>query len=157
MRDYDKYPIVIKDYNYMFTALFGLICLFYGFYTLFTEQSKSPTIWGIAMGGAIVCLSFFFRGHKRIKIVLLNNSIKFLRKKYILHEYETIEEIKLDEITDIRRTYNEISHRTEAPTDLQHLFSVIIFLPLLIFHPLFILIKFFFHIFKGGISNYRFF
>ncbi|MDR0666944.1 MAG: hypothetical protein LBF71_06005 [Campylobacteraceae bacterium] len=156
-RDYDKNPIVIKDYNYTFIALFGLIFLCYGVYALFMPQSYSPAIWSIAMGGSVICISFFFRGYKKRKIILSNDSIKFIKKNYTLHEYKIIEKIKLNEITDIRKTYNEISHKTEMPTDLQHLFSITLFVTLPIFHPFFILIKLFFHIFKDGISSYRFF
>jgi hypothetical protein len=157
MRDYDKDPIVIEDYNYIFIALFGLIALPYGVYIFVTQQSTSPAILGMAIGGTIICISFFFRGYKRRKIILSNDSIKFFKKNYTLQQYEMIEEIKLNEITDIRKTYNDVSHKTEMPTDLQQLFYIIVFLPLLAFHPLFILTKLFFHILKDGISSYRFF
>jgi hypothetical protein len=57
---------------------------------------------------------------------------------------------------DIKKTYNDLYHKSQKPTDLQLGLMFIIFLPMLLGHLLLIINKFLFHLCKD-IMGYKFF
>ncbi|MDR1285091.1 MAG: hypothetical protein LBJ88_02695 [Campylobacteraceae bacterium] len=151
MRDYDKNPIIIKDYNYIFLPLLFLPFIPVIIYTILYVTDTS--YYGLGLVTAIVYMHMclFFRAFNKRTIVLSSNSIKFFHKNKIL------ETIYLDEITDIKRTFSILYHKSQVISDIVKFFQILLFpigfvtwyLPLTI-------IKFFFHFFKRG-SKYRFF
>jgi hypothetical protein len=151
MRDYDKNPIVIKDYNYIFLSMLGFVAFPYIIYTIINGMYSSALILGWCMGEALILIVKFFMITGKRKIILSNNDIKFVCKDKV------IEQIQVDKKIDARKTYNDIYHKSQKPTDLQQGLTFVIFLPLLfIGHLPLIFNKFFFHLFKG-INGYKFF
>jgi hypothetical protein len=93
-----------------------------------------------------------FSAYDARKIVLSNSSIKFFQYDRI------IEEIKIDELTDIRKTYSVLYHKSQHPNDIHKaLLPIFFFLSLLIWHLPIVIFKFFFHLFKDGWKSYHFF
>jgi hypothetical protein len=151
MRDYDKNPIIIKDYNYIFLPLLFLPFIPMIFYVILYVSNTS--YYGLGLVTAIVYLHMclFFRAFNKREIILSNNSIKFFHKDKIL------ESINLDEITDINRTFSILYHKSQVVSDIGKFFQILLF-PLVLatwYLPL-IVIKFFFHLFRRN-SKYRFF
>jgi hypothetical protein len=125
-------------------------------YILFFVEISGGSVF---VGGTIglIALHIFINTSNAIKafnkrnIVLSNQSIKFL------HEGRVLEEIKLDEITDIKRTFSSLYHKSQVVSDIIKGILIIVFpfVCILWFLPL-IIVKFCFHLFKKG-SRYRFF
>ena len=100
--DYDKEPIIIEDYNSLFIFLLNIslipIIVYIYIYNPggLDEGSLSRNIVITSF-----FMSFFIRPYLKSKgkrkIVLTNNDIKFK------HENKILEEIKLSEITDIKK------------------------------------------------------
>jgi hypothetical protein len=86
---------------------------------------------------------------------LSNNSIKFLQHNRV------IEEIKIDDIMDVRKTYTVSCHKSQYPnSDINwgHSSTFFILLPItfVAYLPI-IIFKFFFHLLKDGWKSYHFF
>ncbi|MDR1285087.1 MAG: hypothetical protein LBJ88_02675 [Campylobacteraceae bacterium] len=152
MRDYDKNPIIIKDYNYIFFPLYHLLAMPMLVYALFYVPKASPIACGLAAAVIYGNMRIFFRAFDKRTIVLSNNSIKFLHKDKVL------EKINLDEVASINRTFFIIYHKSQLVSETVKKIQKIFFLPLawLLWYLPIIIIKFFFHLFKRG-SKYRFF
>jgi uncharacterized membrane protein YjjP (DUF1212 family) len=143
-RDYDKNPIVVKDYNYVFLLCCYLVyspCIIYILF--FAHINGGPVFVGGTIGLYIVAIianiKIFSKAFNKRKIVLSNNSIKFF------HEDKILESINLDEITSINRTFSILYHKSQSVSDtikfFQRLLSPVVFV--LWFLPL-ITSKFFF-------------
>jgi hypothetical protein len=148
MRDYDKNPIIIKDYNYIFFPLYILLSVLPMLgYVLIYIPKVSPIGCGLAAGAVYINMSTFLRAFNKRTIVLSNNSIKFFHKDKVL------ESINLDEITDINRTFSIMYHKSQVPSETVKKIQKILFLPWILILWLvgylpFIIIKFFFHFFR---------
>ncbi|MDH1976916.1 hypothetical protein, partial [Aliarcobacter butzleri] len=114
--DYDKNPIEIKDYNTLFAFLITIsmipIVIYAYMHNLNTPGGMSEAslyrnvfiIIPFLMKPYIIA---YLKSRNKRKIILMNDSIKFV------HENKTIEEIKIFEITDIKRTYSDLYHKTQ--------------------------------------------
>ena len=89
--------------------------------------------------------------HNKRKIVLNAERISFL------HENVVLESIKLDEITDIRRTYSDYYHNSQDVHPLAKFISYILFPLAMLIHASLLLSKFFFHVKMDGLQSYRFY
>ena len=68
-----------------------------------------------------------------------------------------MENIKIEEITDIRKTFSDLYHKSQYPNAFGRLMSYIL-LPIAIYMNISLLIsKLFFHIYKDGYKSYRFY
>ncbi|BAK71249.1 hypothetical protein [Aliarcobacter butzleri] len=168
--DYDKNPIEIKDYNTLFAFLITIsmipIVIYAYMHNLNTPGGMSEAslyrnvfiIIPFLMKPYIIA---YLKSRNKRKIILMNDSIKFV------HENKTIEEIKIFEITDIKRTYSDLYHKTQIIGELSYIAFVFVFIILLIADMLYILlfiypilhicliiIKYFFHKIKD--KNYKF-
>lgn len=108
-RDYDKDPIVIEDYNPLFFVLF---IVFVGIYLTYlfvvnpneSHNSGSRSFWFAYFIGFLLLptITFYRYIHKNNrKVILENNAITYREDKVVL------EKIDINEIVDIRRTFND--------------------------------------------------
>lgn len=156
-RDYDKDPIVIEDYNPLFSVLIVLVVSIWFFGTYFltsTKHSSHSMYWLAHFAGysfiPVVAFYFYFRKSKR-KVVMENNVITYRENTKIL------ESIFLNEISDIRRTFNDY-YRKEQNRNPDY--TIRIFLGRLlapIEYVILLINKMLFHLVKNGLSTYRVF
>lgn len=156
LRDYDKDPIVIEDYNPLFLALFAfsaipIIILIYIFNPGGTsEDSLARNVFVILPLLIFPYIYGYFKAKGKRTIVLNNSEIKLLDNSY------AIEKISLAEITDIRRTYSDLYHKSQYEGDFGKFLSIL-FLPFVVIrHCILIVSKFLFHILLDRKSQYRF-
>ncbi|MCT7609827.1 hypothetical protein N5U14_03100 [Aliarcobacter butzleri] len=141
--DYDKNPIEIKDYNTLFAFLITIsmipIVIYAYMHNLNTPGGMSEAslyrnvfiIIPFLMKPYIIA---YLKSRNKRKIILMNDSIKFV------HENKTIEEIKIFEITDIKRTYSDLYHKTQIIGELSYIAFIFVFIILLIADMLYILL-----------------
>ncbi|MCG3719172.1 hypothetical protein ACOTVQ_06325 [Aliarcobacter butzleri] len=141
--DYDKNPIEIKDYNTLFAFLITIsmipIVIYAYMHNLNTPGGMSEAslyrnvfiIIPFLMKPYIIA---YLKSRNKRKIILMNDSIKFV------HENRTIEEIKIFEITDIKRTYSDLYHKTQIIGELSYIAFIFVFIILLIADMLYILL-----------------
>jgi len=156
-RDYDKESIVIEDYNPLFKILMILVASIW-FIDIFIDplkhMSHSQVFWSSHFFGFVfipaIGFYFYFRKAKR-KIILENNLLVYRENT------EDLEVIALEEINDIRRTFNDY-YRKEQNMDQDH--TIRIFLGRLV-SPIEYLILLFnkvlFHLIKNRLSAYKVF
>lgn len=141
--DYDKNPIEIKDYNTLFEFLITIsmipIAIYAYIHNLNTpggmsESSLNRHIFIIIPFLMMPYIRAYLRARNKRKIILMNDSIKFM------HENKTIEEIKISEITDIKRTYSDLYHKTQVIGELSYIAFIFVFIILLIADMLYILL-----------------
>jgi hypothetical protein len=156
MRDYDKYPIIIKDYNYIFVPL-GMFLVFLWLLYIIINSTTPISAGATAVCGAAVSRSLWdlYWAYDARKIVLSNSSIKFLQNNRI------IEEIKINDIMDVRKTYTVSCHKSQYPnSDINcgssSIFSMFLPITFVAYLPI-IIFKFFFHLLKDGWKSYHFF
>ncbi len=156
IRDYDKEPIVIKDYNPLFLATYNLYLVpFMIFIYIFNPggASSSSLSFGLLVivpAMMIPYIKSYFDSKDKRKIVLTNDSITFY------HEDTILEKIALEEITDIKKTYSDYYH--ESQNDKIVKFVSLILFPLIItVHIPLIISKLIFHIYHDSYKSYRFF
>ncbi|MDR1285092.1 MAG: hypothetical protein LBJ88_02700 [Campylobacteraceae bacterium] len=156
-RDYDKNPIIIKDYNYIFTPLFICCLIPFAVYAfLYNPGELSATSLAINTFmifslSILPALSIYRKARNKRTILLLNKSIQFS------HADKIVEEIYLNDIADIKRTYSDIYHKSQELTGFQKVFvHTLSFLMPIVWHMPLITLKFFFHFFKKG-SQYHLF
>jgi hypothetical protein len=152
MRDYDKNPIIIKDYNYIFFPLYHLFAIPMLIYIFFYVPKASYIGFGLAGAAVYKNICIFFEAFNKRSIILSNNSIRFL------HKDKTLEIINLDKITSINRTFFVIYHKSQLMSERVKKIQKTFFLPLawLLWYLPIIIMKFFFHLFRNG-SKYRLF
>ena len=151
MRDYDKRPIVIKDYNSIFMFLVAMPWLISSFYFLFTHHNKAAFSFLIAQTFYFNIRPYIFSGRKR-SVKLSNNKIEFLQADNI------IESINLDEKFEIYKTFDDYYHKSQNLSDFQKKVKWISILLLWIGHyPFFLLSKILFYFFKTKGTFYKFY
>jgi hypothetical protein len=114
-RDYDKEPIVIKDYNSLFLCLYMvsfmpllIIIVIYNPYNV-EKDNLFRNLLIIVPLIIYPYVSAYFRAKGKRKIVLENKCIRFL------HENILIEKINISDISEIKKTYSDIYHKTQYP------------------------------------------
>ncbi len=168
IKNYDKEPIIIKDFNSLFLfllqmALIPIMILVYIYNPGGTsDDSLFRNIFIIIPAMMYPYTRAYFKSRGKRKILLTNDSIKFM------HESIVIEEILISEITDIKKTYSDIYHRSQYPSELGKIgfFALIPLLAyfidwkFLLIYPVvygyLILAKFVFHKIKDKGYKYRF-
>lgn len=155
-RDYDKDPIVIEDYNYIFYVLYviwgGIIIAYMYLINPFGNTNHiSKNFWFMhfIVMSALPIITFYFQMKKSKRSIILNeNDILFKENETVL------ERIELKNIESIHRTFNDYYRKNQEVED----WSVILifaFLPInLTIH---LINKFLFHLYKNGLKNYKFF
>ncbi|WP_418186876.1 hypothetical protein [Aliarcobacter lanthieri] len=138
--DYDKEPIIINDYNSLFLCIFHIslipIMIFLYIYNPFETDKNSlfRNFFIIIPFFLALYIRPYFKAKDKRKIILTNDNIKFM------HENKTIEEIKIFEITDIKRTYSDLYHKTQVIGELSYIAFIFVFIILLIADMLYILL-----------------
>jgi hypothetical protein len=155
MRDYDKNPIIIKDYNYIFLPLYYMLLIPFCIFVLVVNpgnvnHATMAIFFCLCLVPVIDGANMLFSLKNKRKIILLNKTIKFM------HEDRVIEEIYLARITDIRRTHSDIYHKSQKMPFISKILLPIAFpLPLILWHLPLIMMKFIFFLPKRDIG-YRF-
>ena len=151
MRDYDKRPIVIKDYNSIFMLLVAMPWLISSFYFLFTHHNKAAFSFLIAQTFYFNIRPYIFSGRKR-SVKLSNNKIEFLQADNI------IESINLDEKFEIYKTFDDYYHKSQNLSNLQKKVKWIsVVLLWIAYYPFFLLSKILFYFFKTKGTFYKFY
>ena len=151
MRDYDKRPIVIKDYNSIFMFLVAMPWLISSFYFLFTHHNKAAFSFLIAQTFYFNIRPYIFSGRKR-SVKLSNNKIGFLQADNI------IESINLDEKFEIYKTFDDYYHKSQNLSNLQKKVKWIsVVLLWIVYYPFFFLSKTLFYFFKTKGTFYKFY
>ena len=151
MRDYDKRPIVIKDYNSIFSCLFSLPFVLGCFIALFVFKNKIVISALIGQMFFIHIRPYIFYGRKR-SIRLFNKRIDFCQNNHL------VESINFDEKFEIYKTFDDYYHKTQKLDKFANFFRFIsvpvsyflYYLPILI-------IKFLFYFFKTKGTFYKFY
>lgn len=168
--DYDKNPIEIKDYNtlFYFIVMAMLIpILIYIFWFNSGGLSKDSLFRNIVIIIPLCMypfLSTYLKSKGKRKVILTRDSIKFI------HENKIIEEIKISEITEIKKTFNNIYHKSQKLNELrsffmyllifvivisQKLYNILLVIPF--FHLFILFVKYIFHKMKDKKYKYRLF
>lgn len=166
-RDYDENPIIIEDHNSLFIFLFLLnllpIMILVYIYNPgdASEESLFRNIFLIIPLTMYPYARTYFKSKGKRKILLLNETIKFI------HESNIIEEIEIKKISEIKKTYSDIYHKSQK-MNLIEAIGIYIIYPLVViisslyylllipilFHFFLIITKFIFHKMKD--INYSF-
>ncbi len=156
-RDYDKEPIIIKDYNPLFLAAYNLYLVpFMVFVYIFNPGGTSSSSLGFGLLIVVPAMMtpyikpYFYAKDKR-KIVLSNDNITFY------HEDTVLEKIALKEITDIKKTYSDYYHESQEVNKVIKIITYILFPLAVSIHLTLLISKFIFHIHHDGYESYRFF
>ncbi|MDD4855915.1 MAG: hypothetical protein PHQ22_10160 [Sulfuricurvum sp.] len=155
-RDYDKDPIVIEDYNYIFYILYviwggAIIAYLYLVNPFHNSNEVSKRFWLLhfIIMSVLPIITFYFQMRKsKRKLFLQENEIVFKENEKI------IEKIDLKNVQSIKRTFNDYYMKNQDIEDWSIVF-VVLFLPFNL--PIQLINKFLFHVFKDGILSYRFF
>ena len=169
-RDYDKEPIIIEDYNSLFLFLlmasFLPLCIFVYIYNPFNVEKTDSFARNLLI---IIPLMFFrymssyFRAKGKRIIVLENRSIKFL------HENILIEEIEVSKLSELKKTYSDIYHKSQYPNIigkigwflaiplLAYFFGYLVLLMFLGLYLYIVFIKYLFHKIKDKSYKFRLF
>ena len=151
MRDYDKRPIVIKDYNSIFMLLVAMPWLISSFYFLFTHHNKAAFSFLIVQTFYFNIRPYIFSGRKR-SVKLSNNKIEFLQADNI------IESINLDEKFEIYKTFDDYYHKSQNLSNLQKKVKWIsVVLLWIAYYPFFLLSKILFYFFRTKGTFYKFY
>jgi len=157
LRDYDKEPIVIEDYNPLFLALWTMSGIpLVIFIYIFNPGGTSSQSLSFNVFVIIPMLMFpYIYGYLKTKG---KRRIKFENEEIIFfHNNIKLENIKIEEITGIRKTFSDLYHKSQYPNAFGRLMSYIL-LPIAIYMNISLLIsKLFFHIYKDGYKSYRFY
>jgi hypothetical protein len=157
VRDYDKDPIVIEDYNPFFMALlaFSVVPVMIYVYIYNPGGTSEESLFrNMIIIIPIMMYPYFmgyFKAKRKRRIILSNQTIQSL------HEDIVLENIELYKITDIRKTYSDLYHKSQYASEFGKLMSYLIFPIVFLGHLILILNKFLFHIYKNGVKSYRFF
>lgn len=167
--DYHNEPIIIKDYNSLFIFLLNISLIPIVMYIYIYNPGGLDE--GSLFRNTIIVsffMGFFIRPYLKSKgkrkIVLTNNDIKFK------HENKILEEIKLSEITDIKKTYIDLYHKSQVPNKLLLIFAYTIsilfvisqkayylLLLILFLHIFLVIAKYILHKMKDKNYKYRLF
>lgn len=155
-RDYNKNPIVIEDYNYIFNILYviwgGIIIAYLYIMNPFGNTNHiSKDFWFmhfIVMSGLPI-ITFYFQMKKSKRTIVLNeNDILFKENETLL------ERIELKNIESIHRTFNDYYRKNQEVEDWS-VILIFVFLPINL--SIHLINKFLFHLYKSRLRNYKFF
>mgnify|MGYP003590935499 CR=1 FL=1 len=113
-RDYDKEPIIIEDYNslFLFLLMASLIPLCIYIYNPLNVEKTDSFARNLLIIIPLMVFPYiraYYRARKKRRVILENRSIKFLHEKIV------IEEIDISKISDIKKTYSDIYHKSQYP------------------------------------------
>lgn len=154
-RDYDENPIMIDDYNPLFLALWTISAIpIVIFIYIFNPGGTSAESLSLNVFVIIPIVMFpyiygYIKTRGKRRIVLTNSEVKFF------HENLLLESIKIDEISNIYKTYSDLYHRSQYPNEFGKFMSYILFPIALYMNAMLLLNKLFFHIYKDGCGSYR--
>ena len=151
MRDYDKKPIVIKDYNSIFSCLFSLPFVLGCFIALFVFENKIVISALIGQMFFIHIRPYTFYGRKR-SVKLTNDKIEFLQDGHL------IDSINLCEKFEIYKTFDDYYHKTQKLDKFANFFRFIsVPVSYLLYYLPILIIKFLFYFFKTKGAFYKFY
>ena len=156
-RNYDKEPIIVKDYNSLFPLLGVIYIIPILIWVYFfnpgglSEKSLSLNILVIMPLLMLPFILPYYKSRNKRKVVLTNEYIKFFHNEILL------ESINLNDITKINKTYSDIYHKSQYPNDFSKMLGYLVFPIYGLTQGLLILNKFLFHIYKDGYKSYRFY
>ena len=151
MRDYDKRPIVIKDYNSIFSCLFSLPFVLGCFIALFVFENKIVISALIGQMFFIHIRPYTFYGRKR-SVKLTNDKIEFLQDGHL------IDIINLCEKFEIYKTFDDYYHKTQKLDKFANFFRFIsVPVSYLLYYLPILIIKFLFYFFKTKGTFYKFY
>lgn len=155
-RDYNEDPIVIVDYNHIFSSMFMVITVLiiaylfflssYGAYREFFEKYFFIHIL-LFLGVPGLVYYFQIKNTKR-KILLRRDRIVFLEADNVLQSLET------KNIKHVKRTFHDYYTKEQTRGNIASLYSIL-FSPIHI--PIHLTNKFFFHLFKNRLKAYKLF
>lgn len=156
-RDYDKNPIIIKDYNYIFWLLYQLWFIPIIVYIYIQnpgnlpEQHMSTNIFFVMPLMMIPSFRIYLKAKNKRTIKLLNDEVQFLHNNII------IESIQLSQITNIKKSYTDYYHKSQDLNPFQEIFTVIIFPFIIHAHFTLIINKFILKLKNKGNSSFKLF
>ena len=151
MRDYDKRPIVIKDYNSIFSCLFSLPFVLGCFIALFVFENKIVISALIGQMFFIHIRPYIFYGRKR-SIRLFNKRIDFCQNNHL------VESINFYEKFEIYKTFDDYYHKTQKLDKFGNFFRFIsVPVSYLLYYLPILIIKFLFYFFKTKGMFYKFY
>ena len=151
MRDYNKKPIVIKDYNSIFSCLFSLPFVLGCFIALFVFENKIVISALIGQMFFIHIRPYIFYGRKR-SIRLFNNRIDFCQNNHL------VESINLDKKFEIYKTFDDYYHKSQKLDKFANFFRFIsVPVSYLLYYLPILIIKFLFYFFKTKGTFYKFY
>jgi hypothetical protein len=157
LRDYDKDPIVIEDYNPLFLALWTIsaipiVILIYIFNPGSTSsQSLSFNVFVIIPMLMFPYIYGYLKTKGKRKIILTEQEIGFF------HDDISLEAIKINAITEIKKTYSDLYHGSQYPNEFGKFMSYVLFPIALYMNSMLLINKLLFHIYKDGYKSYRFY
>ena len=151
MRDYDKRPIVIKDYNSIFSCLFSLPFVLGCFIALFVFENKIVISALIGQMFFIHIRPYIFYGRKR-SIRVFNKRIDFCQNNHL------VESINFDKKFEIYKTFDDYYHKTQKLDKFANFFRFIsVPVSYLLYYLPILIIKFLFYFFKTKGKFYKFY
>ena len=151
MRDYDKRPLIIKDYNSIFSCLFSLPFVLGCFIALFVFENKIVISALIGQMFFIHIRPYTFYGRKR-SVKLTNDKIEFLQDGHL------IDSINLCEKFEIYKTFDDYYHKTQKLDKFANFFRFIsVPVSYLLYYLPILIIKFLFYFFKTKGTFYKFY
>ena len=151
MRDYDKRPLIIKDYNSIFSCLFSLPFVLGCFIALFVFENKIVISALIGQMFFIHIRPYIFYGRKR-SIRLFNKRIDFFQNNHL------VESINFDEKFEIYKTFDDYYHKTQKLDKFANFFRFIsVPVSYLLYYLPILIIKFLFYLFKTKGTFYKFY
>ena len=151
MRDYDKRPIVIKDYNSIFSCLFSLPFVLGYFIALFVFENKIVISALIGQMFFIHIRPYIFYGRKR-SIRVFNKRIDFCQNNHV------VESINFDKKFEIYKTFDDYYHKTQKLDKFANFFRFIsVPVSYLLYYLPILIIKFLFYFFKTKGKFYKFY
>jgi len=156
LRNYDKEPIVVNDYNYIFGGMYlivgAVVILYFYFINPFGAHNEISRNYFFTHAVFIIMipgLVYYFQIKKaKRKIILTNENIVFKE------EDNVIENIEVKNIKSVQRTFNDYYMKNQKAGELESLF---IFAFLIFNLPIQLMNKFLFHLFKDGLKSYKLF
>jgi len=156
VRDYDKNPIIIKDYNNIFLILFGISVIPYFSYLYFYNPGNMPEHLKSVHFFILIPL-YILPSFKRVGKTIGKRYIKLTEDSITFLENENvIEKINIEDINKVNRTYHDYYHLSQKHNSsiLGKILNIIVipaYQIILIFN------KFLFHLKMNGLKNYKFF
>ncbi len=158
-RDYNKEPIVIKDNNAIFGFMFiipviiAMILIYIYNPGGVSEKSLSTNLFFCLPMVALPYILPYLRSRNKRKIILTNNTIKFM------HENLVIEQINLDKEFQIFKTYEPYYHKSQKPNEIVIKISYCIYYPFIIIFNFiyYVSAKLLYNLFTNGLKKYKFY